>query len=195
VSKLLQVVAAAVVFAAGSSLTLAADQGAGKGGALVLSESVTATATVAKIKSKQREITLRNSAGAEMTVIAGDEVRNFAQIKKGDVVEIEYHVAVASKLEKVTELKAAGQATEVARAAAGGKPGMAAAHVRTIVAKVLEVDTKNRMLTAQGPRGNVVTVKVPAEMKAFDGLKKGDRISAIYSEAVAVSVKTPEKKK
>jgi len=40
-----------------------------------------------------------------------------------------------------------------------------------------------------------VTVAVPADMKTFDSLKKGDKISAEYAEAVAISVKTPAKKK
>jgi hypothetical protein len=40
-----------------------------------------------------------------------------------------------------------------------------------------------------------VSVKVPDDMKSFDSLKKGDKISAMYTEAVAISVKTPAKKK
>jgi len=85
-------------------------------------------------------------------VIAGDEVRNFAQIKKGDIVEVNYQVAVATALEKASDATVAGQTSAVERAPAGAKPGMAAMQTRSIVATVLEVDAKNRTLTAQGPR-------------------------------------------
>jgi hypothetical protein len=72
---------------------------------------------------------------------------------------------------------------------------MMATHTKSIVATVIEIDAGKRLLTLEGPKGGVVTLKVPADMTAFDSLKKGDKISAVYSEAVAVTVKTPPKKK
>jgi nitrous oxidase accessory protein NosD len=188
-------VAVAAVFAAAPVASMAAEQAPAKSGAIVLTDSAYAKATIVNIKKKERELTLRDEKGAEFVVIAGDEVRNFAQIKKGDIVEVNYQVAVATGLEKASDATVAGQTSAVERAPAGSKPGMAAMQTRTIVATVLEIDAKNRLLTAQGPRGGIVTVKVPAEMKTFDSLKKGDKISAVYSEAVAISVKSPAKKK
>jgi len=194
VSHLLYV-AVAPVFAAAPVASMAADPAAAKNGAIVLTDSAYAKATIVNIKKKERELTLRDDKGVDHVMIAGDEVRNFAQIKKGDIVEVEYRVAVASALEKASDATVAGQTSAVERAPAGAKPGMAAMPTRSIVATVLEIDTKNRLLTAQGPKGNVATIKVPAEMKAFDSLKKGDKISAVYSEAIAISVKSPAKKK
>ena len=196
-TKVLQLiyVALAVVIAVAPAASRAADPATAKGGAIVLTDSVSAKATIVDVRKKERELKLRDEHGGEFVVIAGDEVRNFNQIKKGDIVEVEYHVAVASALEKASDANVAGQSTAVERAPAGAKPGIAAQHTSSIVATVLEIDQKNRLLTAQGPRGGVVTVKVPAELKAFDSLKKGDKISAIYTEAVAVSVKSPAKKK
>jgi len=188
-------VALAALFAAVPAASMAAEQGTGKSGAIVLSDSVSAKATIVNIKKKERELTLRDEKGVEHVMIAGDEVRNFAQIKKGDIVEVVYQVAVATALEKASDATIAGQTSAVERAPAGSKPGMTAMQTRSIVATVLEIDAKNRTLTAQGPKGNVATIKVPADMKAFDSLKKGDKISAVYSEAIAISVKTPPKKK
>ena len=192
-------VAVAAVFATAPVASMAAEKAAekpaAKNGAIVLTDSVSAKATIVNIKKKERELTLRDEKGVEHVMIAGDEVRNFAQIKKGDIVEVEYRVAVATALEKASDTNIAGQTSAVERAPAGAKPGMAAMQTRTIVATVLEVDAKNRLLTAQGPKGGIVTVKVPADMKTFDSLKKGDKISAVYSEAVAISVKSPAKKK
>lgn len=188
-------VAAAAVIAAAPVASMAAEKDAAKSGAIVLTDSAYVKATIVNIKKKEREIILRDEKGVEHVMIAGDEVRNFDQIKKGDIVEVEYRVAAATALEKASDTNVAGQTTAVERAPAGAKPGIAVVKTRSIVATVLEIDAKNRLLTAQGPKGGIVTIKVPAEMKAFDSLKKGDKISAVYSEAVAISVKSPAKKK
>jgi hypothetical protein len=185
----------AVVFAAAPAVSMAADAAADKGGAIVVSDSAHAKATVVDINKKERWLTLRDEKGTEMVVAAGDEVRNFDQIKKGDVIEVDYRRAAASELKKVSDTDVAGEATAVQRAPAGEKPGMRASHTSTIIATVIEIDKKNRLLTVQGPKGGIVTVAIPADMLAFDTLKKGDKISAVYTEALAVSVTTPSKKK
>ncbi len=188
-------IALAAVLAAAPAVTLGADKDAPKGGAIVLTDSAQAKATIVDIKKKERALTLRDEQGAEFVVIAGPEVRNFPQIKKGDIVEVDYRRAAATALDKASDATVAGQATTVERASAGGKPGMMATQTSTIVATVLDIDQKNRVVTLQGPKGGIVTVAVPADMKTFDSLKKGDKVSAVYTEAVAISVRTPAKKK
>jgi hypothetical protein len=181
-------IAAAVAFSTAPAISMAADT-------IVLSDSVTMKATIVNVDKKKREITLRDDQGKQEVVAVSDEVRNFDQIKKGDVLEVEYHRAAASALQKAGDATSAGKTTEIQRAPAGAKPGMAAMTMSTIVATVLDVDLAGRLLTVKGPKGNIVTILVPADMKAFDTLKKGDKITAEYGEAVAVSVRTPEKKK
>lgn len=189
IKKHTRTIALAAMLSAAPVLALAS----GMGGDLVVSESGRATATVVDLQDKERKIRLRDEQGAEFEVVAGDEVRNFAQIKKGDVVEVEYFRAAASALEKASDANVAGTATEVQRAPAGAKPGVQAMHTSTIVADVMAIDAAQRLLTVKGPMGGIVTLKVPAEMKAFDSLKAGDKISAVYTEALAVSVKSPTK--
>ena len=94
-------VAVAVVFAAAPAVSMAVEQDTAKSGAIVVTDSVSVKVTVVDIKKKERKLTLRDESGNEVVVIAGDEVRNFAQIKKGDIVEVEYHRAAATTLEKV----------------------------------------------------------------------------------------------
>jgi hypothetical protein len=180
--------AIAAAFAAAPAVSLAGEP-------IVVSASVSAKATIVKVNKKTRELTLRDEQGNEETVVASKDVRNFDQIKKGDVLEVEYHRAAATTLQKVGDTTTAGESTDVQRAKAGEKPGMVAVHTSTIVATVLDIDATNRLITVKGPKGRVVTVEVPADMKAFDSLKKGDKISAEYAEAVAISIKTPAKKK
>jgi len=181
-------IAIAFVFAAAPAVSMAVEP-------ITVSDSIVVKATIVKVDKKKREITLRDAQGNEEAVVVSDEVRNFNQIKKGDVLEIEYHRAAASALEKVGDTTSAGTSMDIARAKPGEKPGVMAMQTQTIVATVLDVDKANRLLTVQGPKGGIVTVVVPADMKAFDTLVKGDKISAEYGEAVAISVKTPEKKK
>jgi len=188
-TKLLQLflIAIGFVFIATPAVSFAVDP-------IMISQSITAKATIIKVNKKTREITLRDDQGNQETVVASKEVRNFNKIKKGDILEIDYYRAAASTLQKAGDTTSAGESTDVQRAKAGAKPGMVAVHTKTIVATVLAIDTQNRLLTVKGPK-NTVTVAVPADMKAFDSLKVGDKISAEYAEAVAVSVRTPAKKK
>lgn len=194
ISKPLCYVAAAV-FATMSAVAIAAEQGEGKTKAVMLTQSIQLKATIVKINKKTRELTLRDESGEEKVIVADKEVRNFNQIKKGDIVVVEYHRAAASALQKMSDTEVAEEASSLERAPSGGKPGMLATHTSTIVATVLDVDTKARLLTVKGPRGGIVTIEVPADMTSFDSLKQGDKISAVYSEALAISVKPAPKKK
>lgn len=183
-----------IVFLIVPGLTIATEQDS-VGGTIVVSDAVSANVTIVDINKKDRKLTLRKEDGAEVVMIAGEEVRNFDQIKKGDIVEIEFVRAAATALEKLSDTNIVSKTTEVARAPAGAKPGAAATQTSSIVATVLEIDTGKRLLTVQGPRGGVVVLTVPAEMTLFDSLKKGDKISAVLTEAIAISVRSPEKKK
>jgi hypothetical protein len=73
-------VAVAAVFAVAPVTSMAAEKPAAKNGAIVLTDSVSAKATIVNIKKKERELTLRDEKGVEHVMIAGDEVRKFAQI-------------------------------------------------------------------------------------------------------------------
>ena len=139
-TKALQLLFIAIAFAAAPAVSLAGDP-------IVVSASVSAKATIVKVDKKTRQLTLRDEQGNEEVVVASKEVRNFDQIKKGDVLEIEYHRAAASTLQKVGDTTVAGESTDVQRAKAGDKPGMVAVHTSTIVATVLDVDAANRLLT------------------------------------------------
>jgi hypothetical protein len=71
-------------------------------------------------------------------------------------------------------------------AAAGKAPGarMAAGEVE-IRARVVELDMARRLATLKGPKGNVVTLEVPAEVKNFDQVRLGDDVVVRYAAAVA----------
>jgi hypothetical protein len=62
----------------------------------------------------------------------------------------------------------------------------------TVVVTGIDRTTRNVML--QNAEGEKRTVKVPAEVKAFDTLKVGDRVDIDYYESLAVSVLPPGSK-
>ena len=61
----------------------------------------------------------------------------------------------------------------------------------TITATIEAIDKSARLVMLKGEKGNVVTVQVGEEMKRFNELKVGDKVSATYTESLAVSVRQP----
>jgi hypothetical protein len=55
-------------------------------------------------------------------------------------------------------------------------------------AKVVAVDMAGRTASLKGPRGNLVTVNVPAEVRNFDQVRVGDELMVRYTTAVAAKL-------
>lgn len=150
------------------------------------------TATITKIDAATREVTLKGPKGNEMTVQAGPEVKNFAQMKVGDTVNAEYVEALTLELKKGG--KAVVGRTEKAGAAAakpGEKPAALAGRQLTIVADVIAVDPATQMVTLKGPQ-RTVDLKV-ADPEQFKLIKVGDQVEANYTEALAIAVEPAKK--
>ena len=58
-----------------------------------------------------------------------------------------------------------------------------------VTGEVVEIDKANRLLTVKGPRGNTNVYTVSPEIKRFDELKVGDRITVAYKAAVALALR------
>ncbi|MDK3024630.1 hypothetical protein QO239_18715 [Cupriavidus taiwanensis] len=162
-------------------------------GKAAFSQTVKETTTVVGIDPATRTITLKGPKGVS-NLVAGEEVRNFDQLKVGDKVVAEYKQALSLDLKKGGG-GIAGQTERESgeRAPLGAKPGGSAAREVTIVANVVAVDTKKQLVTLRGPKGNTVDLNVqdPDQLK---NIKKGDQVQAVYTEAVAVSVEPTSKK-
>jgi len=163
----------------------------GKGVAV---QYVTANATVQSTDPATRTVTLKMPKGNVKSIVAGPEVRNFDQIKAGDVVTVEYAEALALELKKGGKaLVARTETSGMDRSKPGDKPGGVAAREVKVVADVVNVDEKAKVVSVKGPAGNVVDLNIrdPEQLKL---IKKGDQIEATYTEALAVSLKPTEKK-
>ena len=152
-----------------------------------------ATATVEAVDAATRLITLKGEKGNVISFTAGPEVKNFAQIAKGDIVTVEYMEAFAIGLKKAAAGAAPARTdSEVMKTAKpGDKPAAVAARTINVTAKVEAIDTKASMVTLKGPKQTVeLKVKDP---KVLAAVKVGDMVEAAYVEAVGIKVEKPEK--
>lgn len=151
------------------------------------------SAQVVGLDKATRTITLKGPKGEVVDLVAGEEVKNFDQIKLGDLVVARYAQALTLELKK-TKVKA-GEPT-VTEAAARAKPGERPAGMVgrevTAIADVIGVDPKKSTITLKGPRGNVVTLDVQ-NPDQFKVVKKGDQVQVTYTEALALSVEPAPK--
>ena len=86
-------------------------------------------------------------------------------------------------------------------AAAIFAPSIALAQIKTlpgdshtVSATVEAMEKSTRMLTLKTEDGKLTTVTVPADVKRYDGLKVGDKITAKYYENVVLRKKAPGEK-
>ena len=181
--------------------TALADEPGAKGGTIVASEpgraaalrTVEISAQVVGIEKSTRTVTLKGPKGNVVDVVAGDEVRNFDQIKLGDFVFVRYAQALSLELRKTKAPAGDVTVTEgAARAQPGERPGVAGAREVTLIAEVVALDPKKSTITFKGPRGNVVTLDV-LNPDQFKVVKKGDQVNVTYTEALALTIEAAPK--
>jgi hypothetical protein len=182
--------AALAVPAAAQTGTMAVGTAPGMGG---VAQTVKITATITKIDATTREVTLKGPKGKEVTVKAGPEVKNFAQLKVGDQVDVEYVEALTLELKKGSTAVVSRTDTDVmGKAKPGQAPGMVVGTQTTVIAEVVGLDPATQTVTLRGPQHTVdLKVSDPAQFKL---VSMGDRVEATYTEAAAISVQPPAKK-
>jgi hypothetical protein len=162
-------------------------------GKATLARAGEASAQVVAIDRTTRTLTLKGPDGKAVDVVAGDEVKNFDQIRVGDFVVARYLESLTLELQK-TRVKAGEPVVreDAARAATGERPAVAGARQVSALAEVTAVDPKKSTITLKGPRGNVVTLNVQ-NPEQFKVVKKGDQVEVTYTEAMALSVEPASK--
>jgi hypothetical protein len=158
----------------------------GKGVAM---QAVKASATVEAVDAATRTVKLKMPKGDSRSIVAGEEVRNFDQIKVGDKVTVEYVEALAVELKKDGKAVVGRTATgSLERSKPGQKPGGVAMREVVAVADVVEVDSAKKTVSVKNAQGEIIVLNIrdPEQLKL---IKKGDQIQATYTEAVAISLK------
>ena len=192
---------AIALVAAALSATAFAQVPAPKSSTVVASEpgkAVMATVTglsaqVVGVDKATRTLTLKGPKGNVVDIVAGPEVKNFDQIKAGDVVVARYAEALTLELRKTKSDATGPVVTEgAAKAKPGDKPAVAGARQVTVIASVTALDPKKSTITLKGPKGKVVVLDVQ-NPDQFKVVKKGDQVEVTYTEALALSVEPTPK--
>ena len=151
-------------------------------------EALTTTATVQKVDLKTRRVTLKDPDGKVFTIVAGEEVRNLPQLKRGDVLRVTYYQAVAYQVSKAGTAKPEVSTTsDVSRAPLGEKPGASVSSAVTVRTTIERIDKANSEVALRDPEGVVTVVKVKDPTK-LDAVAVGDLVDITFTEALAIAV-------
>lgn len=157
------------------------------------SESATLTARITAINRKTRAITLASASGERVTVTAGPAVR-LEKLKVGDRVTAQYYRSVAFMLSPPTGGNGTPANTDqVAELVAqpAQAPGGVGVRLTKISGTVVGIDMAAHRLDLVNPSGGAIfTVDVtdPSRISMLSSLKVGDTITAVVSQALAVSI-------
>ncbi|MBM9513701.1 hypothetical protein [Desulfogranum marinum] len=142
---------------------------------------------ITDINQETRVITLKNEAGEKRSFTAGPEVRNFAQLKRGDFVIAEYYQGFAVALEPSgSGLKERISELTAQRAKEGEKPGVQVTTSIYAAAEVTGIDLEHRVVSLEGAKG-VLVLKVQDDIDLAQ-VEVGQEVEALYTESFAVSV-------
>lgn len=145
------------------------------------------TLAVESIDKASRTLVLKNDKGEQMKIVAGDAVKNFDQIKVGDLVVASYTQELTMTVKKGGgALRERVDSSQQGSAAPGQKPGAYAAKEVAFIADVQQVDRKKQTVTLRGALKTVtLKVKDPEQLKLIN---KGDQVEGVYAEAIAIAV-------
>ncbi len=148
------------------------------------------TATVTAIDAAERKVTLVTPDGRKETFKAGPEVVNFPQIKVGDQVKATLTEALVVYMATDAPPQAQGEATAVAFAPVGAKPGVLMANTVQIKAKVTAIDLEHRKATLEFPDGTTHKVTVRKDVD-LSKRKVGEEVVIRTTDALAITVEKP----
>lgn len=162
-------------------------------GVLKVAEGVQVQGKFKSVDQKTRQVVIVGPNGNEFKTTLGNEVKNFNQIKVGDIVtltHVEILVADIKKPSKV-EVRERVETEKAVTAKLGDKPAAAIERKLSIVADVTAIDEKKGTLTVRGATRTLdIKVKDP---KVLKGIKVGTQIETVVTEIIAIEVSAPKK--
>jgi hypothetical protein len=158
----------------------------------VVTDQISAAATVTSVNQNTRELTLRTPQLGDLTVYAGPEVRNLAQVKVGDTVNVTYTQGLAAQVSDSKEARpglthevVANQATE------GSLPAATRGHTVSADVVIESYDPNTNVVTFRTADGHrrVLKVETPEAREFSSKLKPGDVVTITFMETLAVDVR------
>ena len=153
----------------------------------VILEPIEAEVTVTKVDAKARTVTVRGATGTLQTLTVPREAQNLDRVKAGDRFRVAYAEAAVVSIAKGGE-PAVNVEETVQVAPKGGTPGGHKVRTVHLTAVVDAIDYKNRRVSLRGPNGQVMAFAVSPQAKGLERVTAGDRVSILYSEALALDM-------
>ena len=148
-------------------------------------------ATVTAIDQARRLVTLRGPRGNELTMEAGPEVQNLAQVQVGDVVTMSYEQTYIATRTNEAEMSSAVPVTIGAAVAEPGQlPGAAVGGMTTMTVRVESVGPGGATVTYTEPDGQLRAINIRREeAQAFARtLRPGNIVRLTRAAALAITV-------
>jgi len=147
---------------------------------------------VISVNSKSRTITFKNKDGVSKFV-AGSDIKNFDQIKKGDHLSMTYELGVAIDLIKTKSdgVRRKVETTTMSQTS-GDKPSERLTNKTTIIADIVAVDRENKLVSVKGPSGKVTTVSV-TNPALLNDVNVGEQVKVVYTDAMVASITQSKK--
>ena len=149
---------------------------------------LTIDAEVENINYETREVTLKDSEGKTVKITVEMSAGKLENVKKGDLVAIEYLESVEISLVSSDKLKAG----VVGGAAVGtSDPEKKPAEVKVaqvnVILTIEKIDLKNELVTLKDAQGNTETVKARNPENLKKG-KVGDKVIITVTKAIGYKV-------
>lgn len=148
-----------------------------------VTRQTTATATVDRIDKSTRMLTLRRPENSLQMVYVEPSVKEFDDLKVGDVITVNYLESIVVQVRPGAALSTPRDTTEDARKA-GGQNVTAQEKVVVTVDSVNPQDQTIVYRTADGMRA----VRYVAEKTLLQGLRTGDRIEVTLTRERAIRI-------
>jgi hypothetical protein len=152
-------------------------------------------AAVDRVDARTRTIVVRGPDNRPQTLQLGPEVRNFAQIRRGDRVRLHYEEAVAVRMAPRGSRLEPEAVVGAARAEPGARPAAGTVAATRAQVRITAVDAANNRVSFVGPSRVERTAIVRApELQAFlKTLQPGDIVDVAVAEAIAIRVEPAER--
>lgn len=180
----------AILAVAGLALVASGTASAQQG--MIMGDMITASGTVEKIDKANRQVTLKEADGGQVTVEVSTEAKRFDEVKVGDTVTMTYADAVVVRLKKPDEKSVNTLETEKVTGA-GERPGGYGLVKRTMTATIEALDPSVPSVTFTGPGGGKYTRRIRdpeiLEQVKAGKIKVGDRVDFTWYLAADITVK------
>ena len=179
-----------IPLAAGAMETKSGTNAAGKP-KFTATEKMTAQATVLSVNKSKRIVTIRSADGDTVDIECGPQIKNFAQIHAGDVIDLAYSEKLTVEVGGAEAPGASGSVTATT-AKPGEKPKGNVSSTYQYKATIKSIDKTKGTVDIQGADGREATI-TPKNPANLNKVKVGETVMFTYTEALALSIKKATK--